>query len=92
VPRNKPAEFAGDPNARDRSVGDERQALAAAVVDHNQDAHAAAVDELVGYEVERPTFVGRLWGRGPQSPLASAAPAHHQAFLAYSRTAVCGSP
>jgi hypothetical protein len=33
---------------RDRSVRNERQALAAADVDHDQDTHAAAVNDLLG--------------------------------------------
>ena len=40
------------------SVRNERQALAAADVDHDQDTHAAAVDELLG---QTPT-VWKLWG------------------------------
>jgi hypothetical protein len=39
-------ELASDPHPRDRGVGDERQALARAIVDHDEDAQAAAVDEL----------------------------------------------
>jgi hypothetical protein len=46
-------EFARHPEAGDRGIGDQRQALARAVVNHDQDAHAAAVDELIGDEVER---------------------------------------
>jgi hypothetical protein len=32
----------------DRGVGDQHQALAGTVVNNDQDAHAAAVDELIG--------------------------------------------
>ena len=59
---------------------------AAAVVDHDQDAQATAVDELVGNEVERPALVRQLRHQHrcarAQSPLASAAPAHRETFLA----------
>ena len=51
-------QFAGDPHARQRGVGDQRQALPRAVVDHRQDAEAPAVEELIGDEVERPALVG----------------------------------
>ena len=44
----QPIEFAGDPRAGDRRIGDQCQALARAVVDHDQNAHAAAVNELIG--------------------------------------------
>jgi hypothetical protein len=53
----QPIEFAGDPSAGDRSVGDKRQALAHAIIDRDQDAHATAIHELVGNEVDWPTFV-----------------------------------
>ena len=56
----EPIELASDPDARDRGVGDQRQALTGTVVDHNQDTHAAAVEELVGDEVERPAVVWPL--------------------------------
>jgi hypothetical protein len=39
--------------AGDWGVGEMSQALARAVVDHDQDAHAAAINELVGNEVDR---------------------------------------
>ena len=42
----------------DRSVGDQRQALAGAVVDHRQDAEPPAVGHLVGDEVQAPALVG----------------------------------
>jgi hypothetical protein len=56
----EPIELASDPDPRDRGVGDERQALARAIVDHDEDAQAAAVDELVGSEVERPAVIRAL--------------------------------
>jgi hypothetical protein len=52
----KPVELAGDPDTGDRGIGNQRQALTGAVVDHDQDAHAAAVDELIGGEVRRRSF------------------------------------
>ena len=81
----QPIELAGNPDAGDRGVGHQGQALARAVIDHDQDTHAAAVDELVRNEVERPTVVGPLWDehRSPcaQSALASATAANHKALL-----------
>ena len=50
-------QLAGDPSARDRGVGDRRQALAGHVVDDVEDAEAAAKRELVVDEVERPAGV-----------------------------------
>jgi hypothetical protein len=68
-------ELASDPHPRDRGVGDERQALARAIVDHDEDAQAAAVDELVGSEVERPAVIrplcNRQWCPCAQGLLAS---------------------
>ena len=52
----EPIEFAGDPNARDRGIGD-NAGHSRAVDEHDQGTHATAVDELVGNEVERPTIV-----------------------------------
>src|SRR5262245_55027458 len=74
------------PDAGDRGVGHQRQAFARAVVDHDEDAQAAAIDELIGNEVERPAVIRPLWNCQwrpcAQSPLASAAPADHEALLA----------
>jgi hypothetical protein len=44
---------AGGVDAGDRRVGHKRQALARAIVDHDEDAQAAAIDELVGSEDQR---------------------------------------
>ena len=53
---------------------------------HDQDAQAAAVDELIGDEVERPAIVRPLRDqhRRPraQGAFASTSPADHEAFLA----------
>ena len=87
LPRSadEPVELARHPDAGERGVGDQRQAFAGAVVDHRQDAEAAAVEELIGDEVERPAIVGgeRDRHRRPRShrPLASAPPPHHQPFF-----------
>lgn len=82
----EPVELASNPKARDRGIGDQRQALAAAVIDDDQDAHAAAVNELIGHEVERPAVVRPLrhqHGRPrAQGPLAAAPPADHEALFA----------
>jgi hypothetical protein len=79
-------ELASDPDARDRSVGDQRQALTGAIVHHDQDADATAIEELVGDEVERPAIVWPLWDehRRPraQGPLAATSSTDHEAFFA----------
>ena len=60
--------------------------LAGAVVDHDQDAQAAAVDELIGDKIQRPAVVRPLRDqhRCPcaQGPLATTPPADHEALLA----------
>ena len=38
--KQQPIEFANNPDAGDRGVSDQRQALARAVVDHHQNAHS----------------------------------------------------
>ena len=50
-------QLAGDPYARDRGVGDRRQALTGYIVDDVEDAEAPAKRELVVDEVERPARV-----------------------------------
>ena len=55
------------------------------VIDYGQDTHAAAIDELIGDEVERPVVVGPLRDehRRPRAerPFAPATAANHEAFL-----------
>jgi hypothetical protein len=51
----KPIEFTGGPNA----VGDERQALSRAIVDHNEDTQATPIDELMNWH-RRPCAQGPL--------------------------------
>ena len=64
----KPVELAGHPDAGDRGVGNRRQAFAGALVDH-QDAHTAAVDELIGNEVDRPASLAIFGGASaPRCP------------------------
>jgi hypothetical protein len=58
---DEPVQLARHPQAGQRGVGDQGQALARAVVDHREDAEAAAVEELIGDEVERPAVVGQEW-------------------------------
>src|SRR5262249_8385721 len=86
VRKEEPIELAGDPDAGDRGVGDQGQTFARAVIDHHQNTHAAAINELVGNEVERPAVVRPLWDqhRRPraQGPLATAPSADHEALLA----------
>jgi hypothetical protein len=55
---DEPVQLAGNPHARERRVGHQRQAFARAVVDDRKDAEATPVGELVRHEVKRPTFVG----------------------------------
>jgi hypothetical protein len=66
--------------------GNQRQAFASAVVDHDQDAQTAAVDELIGDKIQRPAVVRPLRDqhRCPcaQGPLTTAAAADHKALLA----------
>src|SRR6516225_1784119 len=82
----QPIELAGDPDARDRGIGNQRQALAGAVVDHNQDAKPLTVDELIGREIDRPALIRELrsghWRARPKGSLASTSPAYHQLLLA----------
>jgi hypothetical protein len=63
--------------------GNQRQAFASAVVDHDQDAQTAAVDELIGDKIQRPAVVRPLRDqhRCPcaQGPLTTAAAADHKA-------------
>jgi hypothetical protein len=40
----QPIELAGDPDARDRVIGNQCQALAGAAIDDHQDAQRAAAD------------------------------------------------
>ena len=79
-------EFARHPEAGDRCIGDHRQALACAVINHDQNAHAAAVDELIGDEVERPAVIRPLGHqhRRPcaQRPLSSDPTADHETLVA----------
>ncbi len=86
APADDGVQLAGDPQARERGVGHQRQAFARAVVDHRQDAEPATVGQLVGDEVQAPALVGtqRRLHRPPctHGPLAPAAPAHRQPLLA----------
>src|SRR5262245_9374873 len=51
-------EFMGTSDAGDRRIDHQRQTLARAVINHDQDAQPTAVDELVSDEVDRPTMFG----------------------------------
>lgn len=80
APGNNSIEFAHDPQARQRGVGDRRQALAREVVDDSQNAEAAAFCKGIRQEVQAPALIGPLRNRQrrpcAERPLASAAPAH----------------
>ena len=79
-------EFAGDPPAADRGVGDQRQRLSREVVDHRQHPEAPAPGENVGNEVQRPALVGALGYRhrcpGAGGAFAAAPAPNAQPFLA----------
>jgi Transposase IS116/IS110/IS902 family len=85
TPPDQNIEFAGDPEARKRDVGDDRQAFPDAVIEDGEDPEAPPADELVGNEIQRPPVVrsqGHSYCRShAQSPLAAAAFAHHEPFL-----------
>src|SRR5262249_10741662 len=82
----KPIELTSNPNAGDRGVGDERQALARAIVDHNEDTKAAPIKHLTATKASRPASVrpSRTQHRRPcaQGPLAPPPPSNHEPFLA----------
>ena len=84
--RTDPIELASDPDAGDRGVRNQRQALAAAIVDHDEDAQTTAIDELVGNDIERPAFVRRLWDQHwcprAQGPFPAASTTNDEPFLA----------
>lgn len=76
--------------ARDRRVGDQRQAFSAVVVDHGEDAEPPSFDEDIGQEVERPAFAGTGRDRHGftgaverirSTPLATTAPFHRETFF-----------
>ncbi len=54
---DQPIQFPSHPGARHRDVGHQRQALACALVDHDQDAEAAAIGGLIRDEVEQPSVI-----------------------------------
>jgi hypothetical protein len=56
----QPVELAGNPDARDRGISNQRQALAGAVIHDHKDAKPATVDELIGREVDRPALIREL--------------------------------
>ena len=74
------------PDARQRRVRHQRQALAREVVDHGEDAEPPAAGRAVRHEVEAPALVRAIGQRhrrpGAQRPLAAAASADLQPFLA----------
>ncbi len=84
TPRDEVVELTRDPEARDRGIGDERQAFPRAVVDHRQDSEAPAIDHLIVHEIERPALVRRRGQRDrrphAQGTFAPAAAPDHQPF------------
>ena len=84
--RRYPVQLAGDPQARQRGVGDRGQALTGEVIDHRQNAEAPALDQRVRDEVQGPALVRPLRQghrrAGAQSPLPAAPLPDHQPLLA----------
>src|SRR5262249_38232872 len=82
---NNRVELAPDPQAGQRGIGDQRQALAGEIVDDGENAEAPAVTELVMRKIHRPSLVWALrQGQrcpGTERPLATAAPANLKPFL-----------
>ena len=84
--RDDGVQLAGDPPARDRGVGHQRQTLAGAVVEHRQDPEAAAVGQLVGDEVQAPALVGRIGvSIGRRVPMARLRPPRRRTISFSSR-------
>lgn len=54
-------QFPRHPCTRQRRVSNQGQAFAGAVIDHGHDPEPAAIGQLVGHEVQRPTSVRRQW-------------------------------
>jgi hypothetical protein len=79
-------QLAGDASAGQRTIGDQRQAFPAEVVDHHQHPEAPAVAQDVRGEVQAPALVRCLRDRqrGPRAerPLAAAALPDRQPLLA----------
>jgi hypothetical protein len=63
-----PIELTGNPNAQNGGVGDERQALARAIVDHDEDAQSTAIDELIGNEAASSATADRGCGCSNHAP------------------------
>jgi hypothetical protein len=58
APGNDDIELTHDPQARQRGIGDERQAFTVEVVDDRQNPETSAVGERIRQEVETPALVG----------------------------------
>jgi hypothetical protein len=83
-------EFAPDPQARQRGIGHQRQALSGEIVDDGENAEAPAVTELIVQKIHRPALVWTLWqGQrcpGAKRPLEPAATANLEPFLGVDAT------
>jgi hypothetical protein len=77
--------LAPDPQAGQRGIGHQGQALAGEIVDDGENAEAPSVAELVMHKIHRPALVWALWQRqrcpGAERPLATAATANLKPFL-----------
>ncbi len=73
-------EFAPDPCAGDRRIGNQAHTLPAVVIDHGEDPEPASASKGIGHEVEAPALVGTLRDRHrrpcTQGPLATTTTAH----------------
>lgn len=92
---HEPVQFPRQPHSGQRFVGRQRQTSPVAVVDYRQASEVAAIDELIGNEVERPAVAGLQ--RQDRLALASSSPAcdrHGVSTSAVPRdrggTSVCG--
>ena len=80
-----PIELAHDPQARERGIHHQPQALSGEVIDQGQNAKATAAHQRVGHEVERPAQIAILRDRHrrprAKCPFATTAPANAQPLL-----------
>ena len=74
-----------DPEARERGIGDGRQAFPRAIIEDGENPEAPPANELIRDKIERPPVVWsqghRHWCPRAKSPFAAAASAHHEPFL-----------
>jgi hypothetical protein len=85
APGHDAIKFAGDATPADRGVCDQPKALARAIIDHGQNAKAAAVSELIMNKIKAPACVGRKcrsdWRTDPKGAFAAFAPPDAEFFF-----------